>query len=103
MVRATPDLLACIPSHRGTDGTVGLWRRGGCRRSRLRRCGATDTIVLTAIRLLVQAPQALALAAVRFGGRCRDVLRRRGRDDDVSRGRCRRAHQEEENGPNKAD
>merc|ERR1719168_140417 len=83
VVSAAPNLLARIPSLRGTDGTVGLRRRSRRVRSRMRCCGAADAVVLAAISLLVQAPQALALAAVRLRGRRRNVLRRRGRDDDI--------------------
>merc|ERR1719401_878750 len=111
MMSAAPNLLSDVPALRRTNGAV--WLRRGCgrrrrrrrrrMRRRMRRRGATDAIVLAAPVFLVQAPESLALAAIWFGGRCGDVLRRCGRDDDLRRGCCRRAHQHIEDDPNKAD
>merc|ERR1719401_2219048 len=88
VVSTAPDLFAHVPGRRGTHSTVRLWRRSGHRSWCWSWCRATNTIVLAAPRLLVQRPKALALAAVRLGGR-RDVRRRCGRDDDVRRRRGR--------------
>merc|ERR1719436_2249878 len=80
MVCAAPHLLAHVPGQGGTESTVGLrWRSGwrwSRRWSRLRCRGTADTIMLATPVLLVQAPQTLALAAIWFGGRCGNVLRR---------------------------
>merc|ERR1719229_168904 len=82
VVSAAPDLLTCFPAQWGSDSAVWLRRRGG-RRVRRRRCrGASDTIMFAAPSLLVQGPQAVALAAIWLGSRSWNIRRCRGWDDD---------------------
>merc|ERR1719373_807584 len=114
VVSTAPNLLAHLPSRRGADGAVRLWWRCGHRhRSRSWRrnwyrcwrnwcrfgrwwCRAPDAIFLAAPGLLSQGPEIMGLAIVRLRGR-RDVLRRRGRNDDVWRcrgcGGCHGVHE----------